>query len=155
MVKSSTYLLFHIFIILFLGAVTGVLSNTFSDTPIPWIRPSKDAQKQQWKQITIQEARKSLETGAVLFIDARESKEYKLGHIPGALNIPAETFLESYQEYTNWLPVDLPLIVYCQGDPCDESRTALTHLKNFGHENLLLLPGGWLEWKGAGFELER
>ena len=77
-----------------------------------------------------------------------------MGHIPGAINIPAEEFTEYYQQYADWLPVDLPLVVYCQGDPCDESRTVLTHLENFGHEDLILFAGGWVEWKNSEYRIQ-
>ena len=123
------------------------LANTFSDSPIPWIRLSEDVEKGQWKQVSVEEAAELFNDGLALFVDAREAKEFKIGHIPGAINLPAEEFQQYYQDYAEWLPVDVPLVVYCQGDPCDESRTVLTYLKNFGHEDLILFPGGWLEWE--------
>jgi 3-mercaptopyruvate sulfurtransferase SseA len=39
-------------------------------------------------EITVAEAKESLDKGGYLFLDCREPKEYKMGHIPGAMNIP-------------------------------------------------------------------
>ncbi|MFH1743089.1 MAG: rhodanese-like domain-containing protein [bacterium] len=146
------YLSIQILILLFLGGIIGVLANALSESPIPWIRPPQDVDKNRWKQVSVEEVADLIENGSALFIDAREPKEFILGHIPGAINIPAQEFSKYYQQYADWLPVDLPLVVYCQGDPCDESREALANLQAFGHKNLVLFPGGWLEWKLVGSE---
>jgi len=51
--------------------------------------------------------------GNVVLIDVRTSEEYQTGHIPGAINIPAERIFD----YRNMLPKDkrTQLIVYCRG----------------------------------------
>jgi rhodanese-related sulfurtransferase len=51
--------------------------------------------------------------GNVALIDVRMPEEYQAGHIPGAINIPAERILAD----RNMLPKDrtTQLIVYCRG----------------------------------------
>lgn len=49
----------------------------------------------------------------VLLIDVRTPEEYRKGHIPGAVNIPAERVIDEQAK----LPKDrtTPLIFYCRG----------------------------------------
>ena len=51
--------------------------------------------------------------GNVVLIDVRMPEEYQAGHIPGAINIPAERILAD----RNMLPKDIStqLILYCRG----------------------------------------
>jgi 3-mercaptopyruvate sulfurtransferase SseA len=44
--------------------------------------------KKTIKSVSAAEAGAMHEKGGVLFLDVREPKEYKSGHIPGALNVP-------------------------------------------------------------------
>jgi len=46
---------FQVCMIMILGAAIGILANTFSDSPIPWIRSSEEVQKSEWKQISVEE----------------------------------------------------------------------------------------------------
>jgi len=50
---------------------------------------------------------------AVILIDSRLPDEYKSGHIPGAINVPAERI----RDEAGRLPKDkaTPLIFYCRG----------------------------------------
>ncbi len=139
-------------LLLGISAVLGFSVNTMSDDPLPLKRPPKP--KGEWPLLSAEEVLERIEEGFGLLIDAREEKEFNLGHLPGALNLPAIEFGEKFEEIGPTLPPDLPLIVYCQGGACDESDTVLRHLKTLGFENLSQYPGGWLDWKEKEFPIE-
>lgn len=88
-----------------------------------------------------------IEEGSAIVIDAREAQEYRLGHLPGAVNLPAADFETAFLAIGESLPRDFPLIVYCQGGPCAESHDVLDYLSQYDFQDLFLYPGGWLEWK--------
>jgi SulP family sulfate permease len=82
-----------------------------------------------------------------LVIDVREPREFKRGHIPGALLIPLSTLFS--EEPT--LPQDRDIVLVCRSGR--RSRQAASLLQNEGYENLLILRGGMLAWE-AGKLLE-
>ena len=139
-------------LLLSIGALLGLTINAVSNDPLPLKRPPKPVG--EWPILNAEEVFERIEEGLGLVIDAREEKEFKLGHLPGALNLPAITFGETFEEIGGSLPLDLPLIVYCQGGACDESDTVLRHLKTLEFENLSQYIGGWLDWKEKEYPTE-
>ena len=96
------------------------------------------------------------QTQSNLFIDARDDDAFDSGHIPGALQID-HYYLEQY------LPEVLPaafsaqmVIVYCNGDKCEDSILVCNDLLDEGVEgdNLLLFKGGWKEWTANDMPVE-
>lgn len=82
-----------------------------------------------------------------IFIDARDSVEYKSGHIKGAINIPFD-FIENYEEKILDIDEETILITYCNGGDCDLSVDLADYLmKDYGFFNVLIYEGGWPEWK--------
>ena len=82
-----------------------------------------------------------------VLIDVRDASEYKDGHIPTAINIPAEVFASSAGE----LPKEKKIIVYCNTG----SRSYLAYRKLIGlsytniHQTLMA------DWREAGFASEK
>ncbi|HQO35755.1 MAG TPA: rhodanese-like domain-containing protein [bacterium] len=137
------------------GSLIGIAANGLSREPIPMLRSLRDSDKGEWREIALPEVKKCFDDGSSLFVDARDPNEFHGGHIPAAINIPTKEFAEIYPQYSGFLPTEMPLIVYCQGDPCEESRDVLVHLRAFGHKDLVLFPGGWTEWQAAGYSVEK
>lgn len=128
------------------GIVFGFCVNALSSDPLSLTYQPR-VKKEAWPVVTSAQVQQYLQDGTALFIDARDPEEYEKGHIPNALNLPAEQFGEYFMQIGDSLPrEDLPLIVYCQGDPCDQSHEVLEHLKDLEFKNLLLYTGGWNEW---------
>jgi rhodanese-related sulfurtransferase len=98
------------------------------------------------------------EAGLIIFVDARDEKDYQQGHIPGAYE-----FYNPYQEkYLASLGpicrIAQQVVVYCHGgDQCDDSlNTALTLRGVLGvpNENLFVYTGGFTEWRANGLPVE-
>lgn len=141
------------FAILALSVVLGMAMNALSRDPLPLIRPP-DEREGKWPSLTADEVMQRIEEGSAIAIDARNAKYFEEGHIPGAVNLPATIFGETFAEIGEALPRDYPFIVYCQGGPCGESLDVLEHLEVLGFESLFLYEGGWLDWEEKKLPVE-
>ena len=60
-------------------------------------------------RISLADAKKAFDEGNVVFVDTRADVSYKVEHVKGAINIPAEAFQTRYAE----VPKDKKIITYC------------------------------------------
>ena len=87
-----------------------------------------------------------------LVLDIREASEYARGHIPGARLLPLRSLLAEGDR----LPRDKPLLICCRTNR--RSLRAVPILRHLGFNDLGVLRGGILAWRGAGLpqdELDR
>jgi len=109
------------------------------------------AAKAEITNITVAEAKALLDKGEYLFIDVREPAEFKMGHIPGAVNIPrglVEFKIGAQVEENK----DAKIVVNCKSG--GRSALATQSLEKLGYKNLLNMDGGWLAWEEAGYPVE-
>ncbi len=71
-----------------------------------------------------------------LIIDVRSKKEYKEGHLNGAINIPLSDIKKEIKNITT----DKKILLYCQSGL--RSKRALKLLENLGYKELYNLKGG-------------
>jgi rhodanese-related sulfurtransferase len=92
----------------------------------------------------------------IVFVDARDSRQYEAGHIPGAYQ------LDRYYPQ-NHLPTVLPaclnalrVVVYCTGGQCEDSHFAAQLLQDAGipAERLSVYSGGITEWDEQRLPIE-
>jgi rhodanese-related sulfurtransferase len=94
--------------------------------------------------------------GSIAFIDARDERYYREGHIPGAWEFDPY-YPEKY--FAAVLPVcqaAVQIVVYCNGGDCDDSESAAILLKDVGIANrkLFIYTGGITEWTTNGLPVE-
>lgn len=77
-------------------------------------------------------------------IDVRTEKEWNGSHIEDSVNIP----LNHLQERATELPVDVPVVIHCQGGY--RSAIGVSLLEQAGIENVMDLVGGFNAWKTFG-----
>jgi rhodanese-related sulfurtransferase len=77
----------------------------------------------------------------ITLLDTRTDKEYKQGHIPGAIHIP----LSDIGTKAKKLRKDKEMVVYCQNG--NRSIWAIKRLMGMGFTNLHNLKGGYGAWK--------
>ena len=84
-----------------------------------------------------------LDSGSkVIVIDVREEKEWALGHIKGAINIPTGTL----EKHLDKLPQDAEIVTYC-ACPAEETSAALARsLRQNGYTSVRALKGGYEQW---------
>jgi rhodanese-related sulfurtransferase len=81
----------------------------------------------------------------VHFVDARETKLYDEGHIPGAVNIPFEHMDENQAKLDSIPKLDL-VVLYCDGGDCHLSNDLAAHMVENGWKRIAVYEGGWAEW---------
>lgn len=86
-----------------------------------------------------------------VFLDIREDGEYRSGHIPEAVHIPASQLSERAKELEKHK--GRPVIAYCRSG--SRSASAGRILKKNGFENVYNLGGGIMAWQNANLPLSR
>jgi rhodanese-related sulfurtransferase len=134
--------------IVFLGVAVGLAGNQISRRCLPLFPPPPPVAS-AGAFITLEQAKQLWQTGAGIFLDAREPADFAAGHIGNALNLPAQSFPKHFAELAPLL-TGSPLILYCDGQDCDLSHRLAESLRQQGHTNLHILPNGWTVWLRAG-----
>jgi len=102
--------------------------------------------------VGLNEFRSAVESKSALILDARPSVFFEQGHVPGALNLARDDFARDYRLLSSTLlkAADKPIIVYCSGGECHDSRLVANALLSLGFSNVSVFTGGWDAWSAAG-----
>jgi rhodanese-related sulfurtransferase len=103
------------------------------------------------------EFRSAVENKSALILDARPSAFFEEGHVPGALNLARDNFAKDYHRLSGVLKPaeDKPVIVYCSGGACHDSRLVANALLSLGFSNVRVFTGGWEAWSAAGLPVSK
>ena len=129
-------------LVLWCTDLAGILpDNSVSHRGTPFIELELPEVHQVWQR------------GEAVFVDARAAKYFKLGHIPGAVNIP----VNRVTEMLSVLPTnkDAYLITYCGSISCPIAYILREFLLEEGYRNVQVFPSGILGWESAGYPLEK
>lgn len=85
----------------------------------------------------------------ILFIDVRKPEEYKKGHIEEAINLP----YDQVEKHLDKFKKDQTIIFYCISSSWRAPYSA-NLLKDHGFQNVYILEGGIVAWKGGGQTLQ-
>ena len=90
---------------------------------------------------------------ALLVLDVRDPAEYRAGHVPGAVNLPASQVTQQTAGQLSALQGLGGVVLYCIGGSRTElaERTLLDH----GVPNVFHLEGGLMGWVDSGFPVEK
>jgi rhodanese-related sulfurtransferase len=86
----------------------------------------------------------------VVILDTRPTREYRAGHIPGALSVPVDELEARLRK----LPKSKEYVAYCRGPYCVYADRAVELLTASGRK-ARRLKEGFPEWKAAGFPVEK
>jgi rhodanese-related sulfurtransferase len=114
---------------------------------------AKDLVEEAKKNVTtisLAEAKSLFDKGGIIFLDCREPKEYKAGHVPGAINIPRG--LLEFQIEGKIPDKNANIVTYCKsgGRAC----LACQSIGKMGYKNVKNMDGGWKAWTKAGYPVE-
>jgi rhodanese-related sulfurtransferase len=101
-------------------------------------------------EVSVSEAKALLDKGGYIFLDCRTSKEFKMGHVPGAMNIPRG--LLEFKISKKIPDKNAKIAMYCKsgGRGCLATCT----LCRMGYKNVKNMGGGWKAWEKAGYPIE-
>jgi len=86
----------------------------------------------------------------IVVVDVRKAEDYKNGHIPGAISIPATEF----EDRINELSKDKVTILYCYTQQCHLAAKSALKLASKGYP-VIELEGGMKTWQHEyGFEVQ-
>jgi putative oxidoreductase len=100
--------------------------------------------------IGISAARIFMERGTGKVLDARSPELYAAGHLPGAIDCyvyDSDRFLPPVLKAA---PLSEPLMVYCNGEDCEDSRFLAQSLQELGYRRIYIYTGGFGEWSRLG-----
>jgi rhodanese-related sulfurtransferase/predicted transcriptional regulator len=134
-------------IVLLLGALRHVAENAMA--VMERIVATYFRARDELEPIAAKELLARLREGDVVILDVRPEDEYRLGHLPGARNIPLRQLAQRLSE----LPRKQEIIAYCRGPYCVLSFEAVAELRACGFK-IRRLDQGLPEWKAAGLPIE-
>jgi rhodanese-related sulfurtransferase len=115
-----------------------------------FLRLVEDA-KSRVREISVEEARKKLESGRATLIDVREESEWAAGHARGAQHV-GKGIIE--RDIEKKIPdKNAEIVLYCGGG----FRSALSAdaLQRMGYTNVASMAGGWRAWQEKAGPVDR
>ena len=142
-------------IIIGLSVIAGLIVNFVRSDGIlvycQWHSESQaDAATSDPLRISLENAAALYKKDKAVFIDARPASEYEAGHIKGALNLPWSEAEEMCFEIFQKIPMDEPIVTYCDGPACELSDFLAEFLQDIGYKNAKSLHNGWGRWQENG-----
>ncbi len=101
------------------------------------------------KSVSSHEATRLVNQDGAVFVDVREKKDFKTGHIVDAVNIPLSKLKERAVEIDKYKAKTV-IIVDAMGQ---HSGSAAKTLKEAGFEQVVRLKGGVSSWQGDNLPL--
>ena len=149
-------LLFRTAIIVWAGVLAGFLYVAFfsADLLLTWGIESEVplAEDEAVDTVPLAAAKQDFDHRAAVFVDARSSKMYAVGHIPGALNLPIDGTTSWLRQKLSPYPKDAKIIAYCSGSRCQSSRRLAKRLvEELDYRRVYVLTEGLPAWLSAGF----
>ncbi len=94
----------------------------------------------------------------LILLDLREARDFRIGHLPGALSLPFLHFARDFEMVVRegWPAADratTPLVLYCYGTDCVRSRKGSALAARLGFRDVIWFRGGIREWREAGYPL--
>ena len=122
-------------------------------TTTPEVMTAKDLVAEANKHIPnvpVSVAKELLNEGGYIFLDVRTAREYKMGHIPGAIHI--ERGLLEFKINNQVPDKNAQIVVYCKVG--ERGSLAAHTLVRMGYKNVINIEGGWIPWEKAGYPVE-
>lgn len=103
--------------------------------------------------VELDEIDELLSEGAQL-VDARNIDVYKAGHLKGAISLPLGDVSSMLDSFSQQVPKDRVLILYCNGFGCPDSFDLGVILLEAGYQQVRVYEAGFPEWRDEGRPLE-
>lgn len=144
-------------IIIIIAGAAGLAINLFH--PEGYVLESRSSLgERRIVEISAAEAKIKRDSGAAVFVDARERAEYDYSRVPGAVSIPASG-AEAAKDAPPWAryagrPVEI--VVYCDGPSCGAAADLAKIMVAGGYNRTVyVMREGFPGWEEAGYPVER
>ena len=108
--------------------------------------------KSRVKECTVGDVKRRLDTGETfILVDVREESEYAAGHLPGAVHMGKGVIERDIE--TKVPDPATPVVLYCGGGY--RSALAADAIQKMGYTNVISMDGGWRDWTGRGYGVEK
>lgn len=156
-VRWRTPLWLELAFILLFGGGLAVAMNMAREAPVPWVADfaaldRREALRRGLESIDSHGAVTMLGKPGVVFLDARTSGEFALGHVAGAKNLPQEAMYGDLDALARDLGLspDDRLVVYCGNLLCDRSKELAEALRTAGYPYVTIVTDGFEGWMAVG-----
>lgn len=120
-------------------------------TPVPVLTDTS-----RIPRLSLSGIRERFDKKTAILLDARNPDKYGEGHIPGAVNFPAN-------ELDQFAPKVMPqltdkgreIVCYCDGGDCTLSLELAKTLIDQGFRKVEVFEGGWPQWDKAGYPAQK
>ena len=99
----------------------------------------------------INKIKRFYDRGGLLVLDSRESTDYAMGHIKGALSTPHDEYVADVEWLDATAQDPRPIMIYCDGGDCELSINLAFALCQSGHRKVLVFKEGYPAWEDAGY----
>ncbi len=106
--------------------------------------------KQNIAQVSVSDAKALFDKGGYIFLDVRTAKEFKMGHIAGAMHL-SRGLLE-FKIAKKVPDKNANIVIYCVVG--GRGSLATYTLGQMGYKNVKNLDGGWKAWTKAGYPID-
>jgi rhodanese-related sulfurtransferase len=107
------------------------------------------------KTVSLDEAHTLWKGGETLIIDARQGRDYQELHVPNAINLPPESWVNLHEfPKLKSLAKESQIIVYCSQESCDDALKLANKLKTLGFNKVTAFTGGFRAWDEAGYPVD-
>jgi rhodanese-related sulfurtransferase len=111
----------------------------------------------KWEYCDVTDMDTLIREDDAIVIDARPGLFYKMGHIPGAISLPATTkdLGGAIRKVFSGVPAGKIIAVYCADKNCENAEAVAKQLAQAGYNRISIFSGGWAEWEETGREIEK
>lgn len=93
--------------------------------------------------------------GKTVVLDARRVKDYEELHVPGALNLPPESWKNlKDSKLLAGIDKNQDILVYCSGVGCDDALKVGKMLQSLGYTRVTVFTEGFRGWDEAGYPVD-
>lgn len=146
-------------LIVLISFICALLYNYILGEPLPLLKkydplnshdPLPLSEQPIIDEINIEMLKSLKDQGQIILVDARIEMEYRIKHIPDAVNLPISDFDRVYPKQSPLFRQNKIIVTYCSDDSCTDSLILARLLFKKGHENVFVFRGGIQQWVELG-----